>query len=367
MSKFTLLLFGFVMFLVAPFVAGCGSQPTADQEPSATPVVIVVTATDEPPTPTPEVIVVVVTATDEPGTETQAEEPTSTPMPEDTAEPTEEATATELPPPTATDIPPSPTAVVPACSTNGALRLRAGPGESYIIIRNLAPGTEMSPQAYVANGFPAGAWLLVDAGGQQGWVSASPQFVSCNFVASSLPAPASIPPTSTPIPSPTAVPPTPTPVVVAQLPINVGRPSGADDADPGQVPPGRTNWRLEESDDFLFRFYVNDLTAGNHDGDGIDWVLIVVQDQNGNIVDSRKERTAGYCIFGGGEPTCNPWKFEDGVYKWTSTGLPVVDGTYQLTVYVKPKSDDLGGDFFTMEDGTDVWAWFLNDFPVNVP
>ncbi len=366
MSKYTLLLFGFVMFLLAPIVAACGSQPTADQEPSATPVVIVVTATNEPPTPTPEVVVVVVTATDEPGAETEDEEPASAPESDETA--ALEVTATEEPPPpTATGVLPSPTAVVPTCSTNGTLRLRAGPGESYIIIRNLAPGTPLAPQAYVANGFPAGSWLLVDAGGQQGWVSASAQFVTCNFVASSLPAPASIPPTSTPIPSPTAIPPTPTPVVVAQLPIDVGRPSGADDADPGQVPPGRVDWSLEESDDFLFRFYVNDLTAGNHDGDGIDWVLIVIRDQNGNIVDQRQENNAGYCIFGGGEPTCNPWTFEDGVYKWRSTGLPVVDGTYQLTVYVKPESDDLGGDFFTMNDGTDVWAWFLDDFPIDVP
>lgn len=346
MHRKSLLLRGLVLLLVMMILAACGStsEPEAEEAPPATPetIVVVVTATEEPPTQTP--VVIVVTATAEPETEAideGAEEPAATEEPEATA--------------AATEVPASPTAVVPTCSTNGSLRLRTGPGEIYGIVRNLSAGTQMSPQAFQAAGFPAGSWLLVSVGGQQGWVGASPQFVTCNVNPAALPAPNAIPPTPTPIPSPTAIPPTPTPVEIAQLPITIGPPSNANNPDAGDFPKGRIEWQLQTDPDFLFRFFVKDTDVGDHDGAGIDSVLIQVKDQAGHVVDQRRENNAGYCLFGGGEPICNPWLIEDGLYKWRSTGLPVVDGSYELVITVDPKDND------------DEWTWFLGDFPVNVP
>jgi hypothetical protein len=313
----------------------------------------VVTATDEPPTQTP--VVIVVTATAEPGTQEETAEPQTEADEADVAEEAQEAAATSEPFATATEEPLAATAVVPACSTLGGLRLRIGPGEIYGIIRNLSADTALVPQAFQAVGFPRGEWILVTVGTQQGWVSAGPQFVSCNFDPASLPAASVIPPTPTPIPSPTAIPPTPTPVVVAQLPISIGQPSNANNPDAGDFPQGRVEWRLETSDDFLFRFYVKDIDVGDFDGAGVDTVTLTVSDQSGEVVDSRTEGTAGFCIFGGGEPLCNPWVIEDGEYKWKSTGKTVVDGTYYLTVAIQPEDDDR------------IWNWDLGGFYVEVP
>jgi hypothetical protein len=63
-------------------------------------------------------------------------------------------------------------------------------------------------------------------------------------------------------------------------------------------------------------------------------VIFTVRDEDGNQVYQNSEQTAGYCIFGGGEPTCNPWVFEDFVYKWEAGGDPVEEGTYELRVHV---------------------------------
>ena len=353
MRTTSLLKYGYLLLLILFFIAGCApaGEPAADQAPPTQEVVVlVVTATDEPPTQTP--VVIVVTATAEAGTQEEAAEPETEAA--ETEETVEEA-ATPEPQATATEEPPPATAVVPACSTLGGLRLRIGPGEIYGIIRNLTADTALVPQAFRAVGFPSGEWIEVAVGTQQGWVSASPQFVSCNFDPASLPAASVIPPTPTPIPSPTAIPPTPTPVVVAQLPISIGQPSNANNPDAGDFPQGRVEWRLETSDDFLFRFYVKDTDVGDFDGAGVDTVTLTVSDQSGNVVDSRKEGTAGYCIFGGGEPVCNPWVFEDGEYKWKSTGKTVVESTYYLTIAVQPKDDDR------------IWNWDLGGFYVEVP
>jgi hypothetical protein len=332
MRKNFLQICGLIGVLTLLFLAGCGSaaQPPAEQALSPVPQVIVATAIGELPTQTP--VIIVVTATDNPRLGTEA-----------TTVPQAEAAGTSESP------------LVATCGVISVVRLRSGPGQIYGIIRNLAAGMDLSPQAFLASGFPNGAWLLVSTGTQQGWVSVRPDLVSCNVDPASLPAPSVIPPTPTPIPPPTAIPPTPTPVVVAQLPISIGQPTNANNPDAGDFPQGRVEWRLVTSNDFLFRFYIRDTAAGEHDGAGIDSVTLIVQDQSGNVVDSRTERTAGYCIFGGGEPNCNTWEIENGAYKWRSTGQTVVDGTYNLNVTVHPKNDDRD------------WSWFLGDFYVDVP
>jgi hypothetical protein len=353
MRKNSLQILGLIGLLTVMFLAGCGSaaEPLADQGSSPTPQILVVTATAEPATQTP--VIIVVTATDDVQTGVEADQQNAGDVQATTA-PQIEATVTQEPP-TATAVPPSSTTLVPLCQVESVVRLRTGPGQIYGIIRNLSASTELSPQAFVARGFPAGAWLLVSTSTQQGWVSADPDLVSCNLEPASLPAPGVIPPTPTPLSPLTAVPPTPTPVVVAQAPISISQPTSANNPDAGDFPQGRVEWYLETSNDFLFRFFIRDKDAGERDGAGIDTVTLTVQDQSGNVVESRTEGTAGYCIFGGGEPNCNSWVIENGVYKWKSTGQTVVDGSYNLNITVHPKNDDRD------------WSWFLGDFYIDVP
>ena len=46
---------------------------------------------------------------------------------------------------------------------------------------------------------------------------------------------------------------------------------------------------------------------------------------------SHTERNSLYCIFGG-DSVCSPWVFEDGVYKWSSGGEAVQNGTYIISI-----------------------------------
>jgi hypothetical protein len=85
---------------------------------------------------------------------------------------------------------------------------------------------------------------------------------------------------------------------------------------------------------------VHDTDRGNSDGDGIDQVEFQVTDENGNQVYERTENNAAYCIFGGGEPSCNPWTLEDGVYKWKPGGKQVEPGHYTVNITVTPKNQD---------------------------
>lgn len=350
MSTDSLQLRGLFLLLVLMFVAGCSSasELAAEQNPAPTQevVFVVVTATEPPLITVPQSVTDEVTETADANMEASAE-------------------ATEAP---ATSTPVPPTAV-PKCITQATVSLRKGPGEIYSIMNDLSGGTQMSPQAHVAAGFPDGSWLLVTAGSQRGWVTDNPLLVRCNVANESLLAMRAVPPpTPTTLPTPTSIPPTPTPVPPTAVPISVGRPDGANDPDPGQFPRNRVEWNLEVNSNFLFRFFIRERGRGNRDGAGIDWVLFEIRDEdNGKIVREQRERNAGYCIFGGGEPNCNPWVIEDGEYKWKSNGRKVVDGYYELTVYVKPDSDDLGDDYVTLDDGTDVWVWLLREFWVDVP
>lgn len=331
-------------------LAGCGAEPAADQPPPpATEPAATVQPAPSEPTATPQVIVVVVTATAESQIPTAAVEVAET----DAAQPAATEQPPTAPPPTATTAAVPPTNAAPTCGTNVGLRLRAGPGESYNILGTLPGGASLTPQAFVAAGFPGGSWLLVTAGSQQGWVSANPQFVTCNVNPASLPAPGAIPPTATPLPTAVILP-SPTPPAIAVLPINIGQPARANVPDAGEYPVESVEWRLETNPTFLFRFYIR-LKGGDRDGAGIDSVHFQIKDGAGNVVHERREGTAGYCVFGGGEPVCNPWVVEDGVYKWRSTGLTVEDGDYDLVITVDPK------------DNEDTWTWFLGDFPVDVP
>jgi len=116
------------------------------------------------------------------------------------------------PSPTTSDTPSGPTETtteVPSCLVvSNFLNLRSGPGVVYDPpIQTLTGGTALLPFAKNADG----SWLNVQLQGESvtGWVSASGQFVSCNFDPANLPL-GQIPPTPTPTntstPAPTFTP-----------------------------------------------------------------------------------------------------------------------------------------------------------------
>ena len=72
---------------------------------------------------------------------------------------------------------------------------------------------------------------------------------------------------------------------------------------------------------------------GNNNGDGIESIDLAIQDENGNVVYQRTERTAAYCAFAGGEPDCNIYDYASNGYVWEG-GAAVVPGPYWLTASV---------------------------------
>ena len=69
-------------------------------------------------------------------------------------------------------------------------------------------------------------------------------------------------------------------------------------------------------DELAFRVRANDRRVGNRDGDGIDFVTMEIFDENGRRVSARRENNAGYCAFGGGEPDCTIYNFEENDNRW---------------------------------------------------
>jgi hypothetical protein len=271
-----------------------------------------------------------------------------------TAEPiSEQPTATaETPlvpdPPTTAPSPTAaaadPTTAPASCTTVTGVNVRSGPGTAYVPpLGTLAANTPVTPLSYVADGFPQGEWLevQVDATGQVVWVTAGEQFVRCTVPVTSLPGPASVPPTPRPTATPTPIPATLTPTrVVAGLP-----PEVVNDVPGGACQ--RTDHiktRIEENPSFLYRVYARDDRVGENDGDGIDFVRFTISDTFGTLY-QREERTAGYCIFRGGEPDCRPWPFNDqGRYTWGEGGPVVSSGTYQVFIEVVSKQPDPSND-----------------------
>ena len=86
-----------------------------------------------------------------------------------------------------------------------------------------------------------------------------------------------------------------------------------------------------------FRVRTFDSTVGERDGAGIANVDLIVLDADGNEVYRKRENTAGYCAFGGGEPNCNVYVFADHDNAWPN-GEPIRDGeNYRLRAEVQAK------------------------------
>jgi hypothetical protein len=250
---------------------------------------------------------------------------------------------------------PSPTTAVPptsqasVCIVINGVYLRSGPGTIYDPPVGLAGvDAQLIPLALSPIGYPLGQWVLVQVAGtdQVAWVSAGPQWIECNIDLASLPPAESIPPTPVPLASPTATATT-----------FIARPNIDNDAPGGSFPTGHVLGEVIVDPTFLFRMDVRDLNVGNFEGAGVESVEFSV---TGNGVDYfRRESTAGFCVFGGGEPTCNPWPVNSqGQFIWGEGGPVVQSGDYFASITVTSEEPD--------PDFGNVWNWNF-DFRVTVP
>lgn len=168
--------------------------------------------------------------------------------------------------------------------------------------------------------------------------------------------------TEAPTASPTSPPPTsppPTQTIPPTATTFVPSPPSIDNDAPGGSFPqdGSVTFNIIVDPTFLFRMDVRVLTVGDFEGAGIESVGFFI---SGNGVDYfREERNAGFCVFGGGEPVCNPWpRNHEGQYTWGEGGPVVTSGDYfvNMAVAAEEPDEDLGG----------FWNWNF-DFRVTVP
>ena len=201
------------------------------------------------------------------------------------------------------------------------LNLRSGPGTAYRPpIRALPAQTTLVPLGYNPVGVPGGAWAQVEdkTNSLIGWVSAGNQYISCNIDLTTLPEVAVAPPA-----------PPPPPIT--------------DNSTPDGAFPESFVWEADFNSQYFVRFLVHDtINGGSEDGEGITEVNFQVLDDTGKLVYERTERQAGFCIFGGGEPNCNPWVLEDFIYKWNTGGEAVKDGEYKLLIVVVAENGTQG-------------------------
>ncbi len=250
----------------------------------------------------------------------------------------------------------TPTSPAPACTVvTDRLNLRSGPGTVFPALATLPAGSALQPVSFMARGFPSGSWIEVQrpADGMRGWVSAGQQFVACNFDPATLPAGVS-PPTPTPRP-PTA---TPTPVntvAVAPTRIQVANIVPVDGSDgnrslgndrgvnggrnillpgPGSIAGDGT---VVFRDSVVFQVEVFDRNVGQYDGAGIRDVTFKISDGTGNVVHQRTEYNAGYCVFGGGEPTCTVWRFSEHGGRWPG-GAALRYGDHSVQIDIVPQN-----------------------------
>lgn len=245
--------------------------------------------------------------------------------------------------PTGAASPASPTCTVVAQTLN----LYPGPGVAYQPpLSSLPQGTGLKPVGYSAVGYPGGAWIQVEQ--PAGWVNADPQFVNCTVDPASLPPAAAIPPTPTATITPTPVPNPPTPTPTPELAVFFEPPGGGNKKIKGYVVfPGYSQAQLDVGDlvfrdKLVFRVVAFDTDRGNHDGAGIESITFTILDADGNTVHERTERTPGYCVFGGGEPTCNVWVFAQHHYRWPEpyNDQPIANGDYNVQIQINPRQGD---------------------------
>lgn len=202
-----------------------------------------------------------------------------------------------------------------SCTVLQDLNMRFGPGTAYRPpVRVLPANSVITPLGFAPQGIPGGSWAYVqDAASQdKGWVSAGPQYISCNVELATLPAVAFGTPPPPPLPK------------SAQT----SDPDGNGfciDPDSGFTCVGI----FSEESLFQFQILRNGVELG--DNDGVEEVSIAVN-RDGDPVYSIVEVNRAYCVFGGNGP-CNPWISQDGVYRWKQGGTAVEPGEYEMEVF----------------------------------
>ncbi len=156
-------------------------------------------------------------------------------------------------------------------------------------------------------------------------------------------APPTQPPTNPPPPTPT-----PTRIVARGPQIENEPPRGSFPED------GSVQATVVVDPGYLFRLDIRVPAAGNSEGAGIDSVQFSI---SGDGVDYfHQENAPGFCVFGGGEPHCNPWpRNAAGQYTWGVDGPVVQNGDYFVNMAVT--ADEQDPDFFGQ------WNW---NFPFRV-
>ncbi len=264
----------------------------------------------------------------EKGTPSSSTTPTRKPASDPaTASPTKNSSPTS----TATAaLSPTPAAL---CSTIVNLKIRSGPGTAYEPpITAVGPNTRLVPFGFNPVGIPGGSWVLVSSenGSVTGWVSASPDFLTCNIDLTSLPPVQVAPPPPTPTPKPTTTPET-----------RGSSPVVSNNGGFGDCP---SNLTCESS------FSAASLSAENahfidldKNGDGVEFMNFTIWDSNESIkFYERTERTPIYCTFGGDGP-CNSWIYENGAFRWSSGGDAVQPGEYVIVIIIKGTTPDENG------------------------
>lgn len=329
----------FALLCLTLFLAACNRlAPTPEPDRIATEVAVQKTAA---------AILTAEAAATTPTLTPASVEPTSPPSP-----------ATDTPAPAPTDDNPSPTptftseaAAAPACTVvASSLNLRSGPGVAYEPpITTIEQGVELTPIGFSAVGYPGGQWVQAQTpNNQTGWVSADPQFVSCNIDPATLP-PISVPPPPTATPTLTPIPaqPTPTPSPTPESFVVFEPPGGGNDKIDGYVVfPGYNQGQLNFDDlvfrdRLVFRVVAFDKNVGQTDGAGIDNVRFEITGEQGTVHE-RTERTAGYCVFGGGEPNCEVWIFDRRNYRWPDPhgDKAIENGSYSVKIIINPKEGE---------------------------
>lgn len=132
--------------------------------------------------------------------------------------------------------------------------------------------------------------------------------------------------------------PSPTPLLLLNVPIEGGDPNHAFFVQlvyPDYQPATTSLW---------FRVYAHEPVSSKVDGQNIDSVEFTITDSNNVQVHYRKEKVAGYCAFGGGEPDCVVWDFASHNYTWPD-GKKIKSGTFNLHINATDKDQfDMFGD-----------------------
>lgn len=330
-----------ILFLASCTGAPVTSPPTPDQGALNTAVETAVAATrtaEAAITPAPALLSTTSPASSPTGQNVAETLPTNTPV----------LVLAETP----TPLPAANTsAASPVCTVvTQSLNIRIGPGVAYEPpLVKVTAGTTLTPLAFSPVGFPGGQWVQVQAGSQIGWVSADPQFITCNIDPAGLPLAAAIPPTPTSVPTPTPIPsqptatPSPTPEAFAFFEPPGG---GNDNIGGGVVFPGYTQGQLDYNDlvfrdQLVFQVVAFDKNKGQTDGTGIDNVRFEIFGDQGTVYE-RTEQNPGYCLFGGGEPHCTLWRFAEHNYRWPEPHQDqvIANGDYSVQITINPESGD---------------------------